>query len=120
VSYFGLNPKVRQSGGLPAVHGHISKQGRAYARGMLVEAAWVASKAPGPLHAFYERIRARRGFQIASSIIGKTWSQSGPGTSTGCAGTSTRSIRRGSRSCERSPRSSISTLPQADSLDSTA
>jgi len=33
--------------------------------GMLVEAAWVASKAPGPLHAFYERIRARRGFQIA-------------------------------------------------------
>jgi transposase len=65
VSYFGLNPKVRQSGGLPAVHGHISKQGRAYARGMLVEAAWVASKAPGPLHAFYERIRARRGFQIA-------------------------------------------------------
>jgi len=65
VSYFGLNPKVRQSGGLPAVHGNISKQGRAYARGMLVEAAWVASKAPGPLHAFYERIRARRGFQIA-------------------------------------------------------
>ena len=43
VSYFGLNPKVRQSGGLPAVHGHISKQGRAYARGMLVEAAWVWS-----------------------------------------------------------------------------
>ena len=65
VSYFGLNPKVRQSGGLPAVHGHISKQGRAYARGMLVEAAWVASKAPGPLHAYYERIKARRGFQIA-------------------------------------------------------
>jgi len=65
VSYFGLNPKVRQSGGLPAVHGHISKQGRAYARGMLVEAAWVASKAPGPLRAFYERVRARRGFQIA-------------------------------------------------------
>ena len=65
VSYFGLNPKVRQSGGLPAVHGHISKQGRAYARGMLVEAAWVASKAPGPLRAYYERIKARRGFQIA-------------------------------------------------------
>jgi transposase len=65
VSYFGLNPKVRQSGGLPAVHGHISKQGRAYARGMLVEAAWVASKTPGPLHAYYERIKARRGFQIA-------------------------------------------------------
>jgi transposase len=47
VSYFGLNLEVRQSGGLPAVHGHISKQGRAHARGMLVEAAWVAAKPPG-------------------------------------------------------------------------
>jgi transposase len=65
VAYFGLNPKVRQSGGLPAVHGHITKQGRGYARGMLVEAAWVAAKAPGPLRGFYERVKARRGFQIA-------------------------------------------------------
>ena len=32
---------------------------------MLVEAAFAASKAPGPLRAFYERVRARRGFQIA-------------------------------------------------------
>jgi transposase len=27
VSYFGLNPKVRQSGDKPAYHGRISKQG---------------------------------------------------------------------------------------------
>lgn len=32
---------------------------------MLVEAAFAASKAPCPLRVFYERIRARRGFQIA-------------------------------------------------------
>ena len=32
---------------------------------MLVEAAWAASKTPGPLRAFYERIRGRRGMQIA-------------------------------------------------------
>jgi hypothetical protein len=32
---------------------------------MLVEAAWAASKTPGPLRAFYERVRARRGMQIA-------------------------------------------------------
>ena len=32
---------------------------------MLVEAAWAAAKTPGPLHAFYERVRARRGMQIA-------------------------------------------------------
>jgi transposase len=33
---------------------------------MLVEAAWAASKTPGPLRAFYERVRARRGKQIAA------------------------------------------------------
>jgi transposase len=65
VSYLGLNPRVRQSGGQPASHGRITKQGRAHARGMLVEAAWVAAKIPGPLHAFFERVRARRGMQIA-------------------------------------------------------
>ena len=65
VSYLGLNPRVRQSGGQPASHGRITKQGRAHARGMLVEAAWVAAKIPGPLRAFFERVRARRGMQIA-------------------------------------------------------
>ena len=65
VAYFGLNPRVRQSGGQPASHGRITKAGPAHARGMLVEAAWCASKAPGPLRAFYQRVRARRGMQIA-------------------------------------------------------
>ncbi len=65
VSYLGLNPRVRQSGAQPASHGRITKQGRAHARGMLVEAAWVAAKIPGPLRAFFERVRARRGMQIA-------------------------------------------------------
>jgi transposase len=65
VSYLGLNPRVRQSGGQPAQHGRITKQGRAHARGMLVEAAWVAAKIPGPLRAFYERVRGRRGMQVA-------------------------------------------------------
>ena len=48
VGYLGLNPRVRQSGGQPAQHGRITKQGRAHARGMLVEAAWAAAKTPGP------------------------------------------------------------------------
>jgi transposase len=65
VSYLGLNPRVRQSGGQPAQHGRITKQGRAHARGMLVEAAWAAAKTPGPLRAFYERVCARRGMQVA-------------------------------------------------------
>ena len=66
VSYFGLNPRVRQSGLGFAQHGRISKIGRAHARALLVEAAWAAAKAPGPLHAFFLRIRARRGHQIAA------------------------------------------------------
>jgi transposase len=66
VSYFGLNPRVRQSGLQPARHGHISKVGRAHARAMLVEAAWAAANSAGPLRAFFLRIRARRGQQIAA------------------------------------------------------
>jgi transposase len=46
-------------------HGHISKQGSATARHMLCEAAWIVVRTPGPLRAFYERLRARRGAQIA-------------------------------------------------------
>jgi len=65
VAYVGLNPRVRQSGNSAPVHGRISKTGRAQVRGVLVEAAWSASRAPGPLRAFYQRIRARSGFQKA-------------------------------------------------------
>jgi hypothetical protein len=65
VAYLGLDPKVRQSGDAPATHGHISKQGSAPVRVALVEASWSAVGNPGPLRAFYQRIRARRGHQIA-------------------------------------------------------
>jgi transposase len=65
VGYVGLDPKVRQSGASAARHGRISKQGSAAARHMLCEAAWIAVRTPGPLRAFYERLRARRGAQIA-------------------------------------------------------
>jgi transposase len=61
VAYLGLDPKVRQSGEAPARSGRISKRGSASARWALVEAAWSAVKQPGPLRAFYERLRARRG-----------------------------------------------------------
>jgi transposase len=65
VSYFGLNPSVYQSGPAAARHGHITKRGRSYARAMLVEAAWGAAQSPGPLRAFFLRVRDRRGQQIA-------------------------------------------------------
>lgn len=66
VSYLGLNPSVRQSGNRPAQHGRITKQGRSHARAMLVEAAWAAARAPGPLRAFFLRIQSRRGKQVAA------------------------------------------------------
>jgi transposase len=61
VAYLGLDPKVRQSGDAPARSGRISKRGSAGARWALVEAAWSVVLQPGPLHAFYDRTRARRG-----------------------------------------------------------
>jgi transposase len=66
IGYLGLDPRVRQSGVQPARHGRITKQGRAHARGMLVEAAWVAAKTAGPLRAFFLRVRAKRGAQVAA------------------------------------------------------
>src|SRR5260370_25699195 len=71
VSYVGLSPRVRQSGLGVAQHGRISKRGRSHARAMLVEAAWAAAKAPGPLRAFFLRIRARRGHQIVAVAVAR-------------------------------------------------
>jgi transposase len=65
VGYLGLDPRVRQSGEQRPRMGHISRQGQAHARGMLVEAAHIAVRSPGPLRAFYLRLRARRGTQVA-------------------------------------------------------
>ena len=66
-----MNPSVRQSGDGPAYHGRITKRGRSNARHLLVEAAWQAVRAPGPLKAFYERVRARRGNHIAAVAVAR-------------------------------------------------
>jgi transposase len=71
VSYLGLDPKVRQSGNDPARHGRISKQGASQARQMLTEAAFVTVSTAGPMRAFYERVRARRGSQIAIVAVAR-------------------------------------------------
>ena len=52
---------MRQSGEQRAKSGRISKRGSASARWALVEAAWSVVRQPGPLHAFYARVRERRG-----------------------------------------------------------
>ncbi len=71
VAYLGLDPKVRQSGDEPARHGRISKRGNAQARSVLVEAAWIAVRQPGPLHAFGERVRAKKGSQVAAVAVAR-------------------------------------------------
>jgi transposase len=56
-AYFGLTPKLDESGSVRHL-GHISKEGPAVARWLLVESAWrVIEKSPG-LKAFYERVLA--------------------------------------------------------------
>jgi transposase len=71
VGYLGLDPRVYQSGSGPARGGRISKQGSSSARWALVEAARSVVQQPGPLHAFYERIRARRGHGIAVVAVAR-------------------------------------------------
>jgi transposase len=71
VGYLGLDPRSRLAGAAPARHGRISKQGSSAARHVLVEAAWAAIKTPGPLRAFYQRVRARRGAQIAIVAVAR-------------------------------------------------
>ena len=71
VSYLGLDPRVRQSGSTPARHGRISKAGASEPRHMLGEVAWKVMLTPGPLRAFFERVRARRGPQVATATARK-------------------------------------------------
>lgn len=70
-AYLGLHPSVRQSGDGPAYHGRITKRGRSDARHLLVEAAWQAVRSPGPLRAFYERVRARRGAHVGAVAVAR-------------------------------------------------
>jgi transposase len=69
--YLGLDPRVSQSGSSPATHGRISKQGSVSARHALVEASWSVVRQPGPLHAFYQRVRARRGHSVAIVAVAR-------------------------------------------------
>ena len=71
VAYLGLDPRVDQSGEGPARGGRISKQGPGRARHVLVEAAWILARSPGPLRAFHQRIRARRGANVATVAVAR-------------------------------------------------
>src|SRR5215212_5913977 len=51
--------------------GRISKAGASQARHVLGEVAWKVTLTPGPLRAFFERVRARRGPQIAATATAR-------------------------------------------------
>jgi len=71
VGYLGLDPRSRQSGLGAIQHGHISKQGSSTARHVLCEAAHSTMRAPGPLRAFGQRVRARRNNKIATVAVAR-------------------------------------------------
>jgi transposase len=71
VSCLGLDARVCQSGNEAARHGRISKAGAAVARHGLGEVAWKVARTPNPLRAFFERVQARRGSQVAATATAR-------------------------------------------------
>ncbi len=59
-SYLGLTPSTYQSGN-QSYHGRITKQGSSHARFMMVEAAQTASRHPGPLGHFFNKLKKKKG-----------------------------------------------------------
>jgi transposase len=70
VSYFGLNPSVYQSG-LKGYTGHISRRGRSHARTICVEAAHQLVRVPGPFHAYFQRLRRRKPYNVAITAVAR-------------------------------------------------
>jgi transposase len=70
VSYLGLNPREHSSGGCQRL-GAISKQGNSLLRWLLVEAAQSAARFDPELRRQYQRLKFRRGGQIAKVAIAR-------------------------------------------------
>jgi transposase len=70
VSYLGLNPSERSSGGRQRL-GHISKQGNEMLRWLLVEAAQSAAQFDPELRRKYLRLKFRRGAKVAKVAIAR-------------------------------------------------
>jgi transposase len=64
VSYAGLAPRVRSSGGKTRM-GHISKQGPSALRWVLIEATHIAVRKPGRLQDTHRRLRRRKSAAVA-------------------------------------------------------
>jgi transposase len=70
VSYLGLNPSEDSSGGHQRL-GHISKQGNSTLRWLLVEAGQSAAQFDDELRRKYQRVKFRRGANVAKVAIAR-------------------------------------------------
>ena len=70
VSYLGLNPREDSSGGRQRL-GHITKQGNLMLRWLLVEAGQSAAQHDPTLRRKYQRIKARRGANVAKVAMAR-------------------------------------------------
>ena len=69
-AYAGLTPQVHQSGE-HAWHGPITKQGSRWLRWILVQAAIKLVRRDARLAAFYQRVRKRRGRNVARVAVAR-------------------------------------------------
>lgn len=69
-SYLGLIPAEHSSGGKQRL-GHISKQGNALVRGLLVEAAHVAERQDADLRRCYRRLAMKKNCSIAAVAVAR-------------------------------------------------
>lgn len=70
VSYAGLCPSTRSSGG-KLRHGHITRCGSGFLRWVLIQAAQKATWKSNPMHKFYSRIKSRKGHAVAKTAVAR-------------------------------------------------
>lgn len=69
-SYFGLVPRVYQSGNR-CHHGRITKTGNSTARSLAIEAANALARSSSPLATTYYRVRYKRGHNVAVTALAR-------------------------------------------------
>jgi transposase len=68
--YLGLVPSTRQSA-QKCYHGPITKRGNTQARWMLVQAAQSVARHPGPLGAFFRRLKRKKNHNVAVVAVAR-------------------------------------------------
>ena len=69
-AYFGVVPSTYQSGDTSR-NGRITKQGRAEARWLIIEAAEILRRSPGPMRSLYSRIQRKRNHNVAVVAVAR-------------------------------------------------